>query len=134
MGAVLMTAEIAAALRPGDHGSTFGGGPVVASVAQHVLTRLSEPAFLERVRTDGAWLGDSLRSLAARVAKVRAVRGVGFMWGIDVMEPASDIIARAREHRLLVCSAGEYTIRLLPPLIATRAELARGLSLLEEVL
>jgi predicted acetylornithine/succinylornithine family transaminase len=134
MGAVLMTAEIAAALRPGDHGSTFGGGPVVASVAQHVLIRLSEPAFLERVRTDGAWLGDSLRALAARVAKVRAVRGVGFMWGIDVMEPASEIVARAREHRLLVCSAGEYTIRLLPPLIATRAELARGLSLLEEVL
>jgi acetylornithine/succinyldiaminopimelate/putrescine aminotransferase len=56
------------------------------------------------------------------------------MWGIDVMEPASEIVARARENHLLVCSAGEYTIRQLPPLIATRAELARGLSLLEEVL
>jgi acetylornithine/succinyldiaminopimelate/putrescine aminotransferase len=134
MGAVLMTAEIAAALKAGDHGSTFGGGPVVAAVAQHVLIRLSEPAFLERVSTDGAWLGDSLLSLAARTSRIRAVRGVGFMWGIDVMEPAADIVARARQNGLLLCGAGEYTIRLLPPLIATRADLARGLSLLEEVL
>jgi len=131
MGAVLMTAEIASAQKPGDHGSTFGGGPVVASVALHVLERLSDPAMLAHVRTDGAWLGDALRALAARTGRVRAVRGIGYMWGIDVMEPAAEIIARARGAGLLLCSAGEYTIRLLPPLIATRDDLARGLALLE---
>jgi acetylornithine/succinyldiaminopimelate/putrescine aminotransferase len=134
MGAVLMTAEIAAALKAGDHGSTFGGGPLVATVARYVLDRVSDPALLGRVRTGGEWLGDALRAMAARSGCVRAVRGIGFMWGLDVMHPAAEVIARARESGLLLCSAGDYTIRLLPPLVATREELARGLDLLEGAL
>ncbi|MGH7720921.1 MAG: aspartate aminotransferase family protein, partial [Gemmatimonadaceae bacterium] len=55
MGAVLMTSEIARAVQPGDHATTFGGGPFVASVALHVVSRLSDPALLARVREDGAW-------------------------------------------------------------------------------
>jgi acetylornithine/succinyldiaminopimelate/putrescine aminotransferase len=134
MGAVLMTAEIAATLKPGDHGTTFGGGPVVAAVANYVLERLSDDALLAHVRSDGEWMGDALRAVAARTGRIRALRGLGFMWGVDVMEPASAIVARARESGLLVCSAGEYTIRLLPPLVAERAELARGIALLEGAL
>ena len=134
MGAVLMTAEIARALKPGDHGSTFGGGPVVATVAHHVLERLSAPSMLAHVRGDGGWLGDQLRAIAARTGRLRAVRGVGYMWGVDVMEPAAEVISRARDAHLLLCSAGEYTIRLLPPLIATRTDLARGLAILERAL
>ena len=53
-------------MQPGDHGTTFGGGPFVATVAMHVFDRLSEPALLAQVRENGAWLGDSLRSLAKR--------------------------------------------------------------------
>ena len=134
MGAVLMSDEIAAAIQPGDHGSTFGGGPVVAAVALHVLERLSDRTLLTRVRGDGEWLGDALRALAARGGRVRAVRGIGFMWGIDVMQPAAEVIARAHAAGLLLCSAGEYTIRLLPPLVATRDDLVRGLSLLDSSL
>jgi acetylornithine/N-succinyldiaminopimelate aminotransferase len=134
MGAVLMTAEIAATLKPGDHGTTFGGGPVVAAVANYVLERLSDDALLAHVRSDGEWMGDALRAVAARTGRIRALRGLGFMWGVDVMEPASAIVARARESGLLLCSAGEYTIRLLPPLVAERAELARGIALLEGAL
>ena len=134
MGAVLMSDEIAAAIQPGDHGSTFGGGPVVAAVALHVLERLSDRTLLTRVRGDGEWLGDALRAMAARGGRVRAVRGIGFMWGIDVMQPAAEVIARARAAGLLLCSAGDYTIRLLPPLIATRDDLVRGLSLLDSSL
>ena len=131
MGAVLMTEEIASAVEPGDHGSTFGGGPFVAAVATHVVKRLSDPAFLDHVREDGAWLGASLHALAARHPSVRAVRGVGYMWGVDVTEPAAAVVARALELGLLVCTAGEHTVRLLPPLVATRDDLARGLALLE---
>ena len=134
MGAVLLTAEIAAAIRPGDHGTTFGGGPFVASVALHVLERLGDPALLAHVAETGAWLGEQLAALAARSGRVRAVRGMGFMWGIDVMQPAAETVARALEAGLLVCSAGDFTVRLLPPLVATRAELAEGLSLLEAAL
>jgi len=134
MGAVLLTSEIAGAIRPGDHGTTFGGGPFVASVALHVLERLGDPTLLAHVAETGAWLGEQLEALAARSGRVRAVRGVGFMWGIDVMQPAAETVAKALEAGLLVCSAGDFTVRLLPPLVATRAELAEGLALLETAL
>ena len=134
MGAVLLTSEIAAAIRPGDHGTTFGGGPFVASVALHVLERLGDPTLLAHVAETGAWLGEQLAALAARSGRVRAVRGTGFMWGIDVMQPAAETVAKALEAGLLVCSAGDFTVRLLPPLVATRAELAEGLALLEAAL
>jgi acetylornithine/succinyldiaminopimelate/putrescine aminotransferase len=135
MGAILATAEIAAALQPGDHGTTFGGGPLVASVAAHVVQRLSDPALLAHVRTEGAWLGARLAELAERRGdRVRAVRGVGFMWGVDVAERAGDVVARALEAGLLLCTAGDHTLRLLPPLVATRADLERGIALLDGVL
>jgi predicted acetylornithine/succinylornithine family transaminase len=134
MGAVLLTEEIARAMSPGDHGTTFGGGPFVASVALHVLDRVSDPALLAHVRADGAWMGERLGEIAARTGHVRAVRGVGFIWGADVHDLAADVIARAREAGLLLVSAGEHTVRLLPPLVATRAELDEGLRLLEESL
>ena len=134
MGAVLMTGEIAASIKPGDHGTTFGGGPFVASVALAVCERLAAPSLLASVRENGEWLGAELRALAERTGRVRQVRGVGYMWGIDVMEPASAVIARALDAGLLICSAGDHTVRLLPPLVATREELGEGLALLEKVL
>ena len=134
MGAILVTSEIAAAVQPGDHGSTFGGGPFVATVAKHVFERLSDPALLARVRENGAWLGEQLRALAARREEIRAVRGVGYLWGIDVTRPAGEIVAAAREAGLLILTAGDYTLRLLPPLVATREELAHGVEQLERAL
>ena len=132
MGAVLMTNEIAQTIAAGDHGTTFGGGPFVTSVAQYVVSRLAEPALLAAVRAHGAWLREALESLAARRTTVRAVRGAGLMWGIDVLAPAAEVVDRARELGLLVCTAGEHTVRLLPPLTITHDELARGVALLEE--
>lgn len=134
MGAVLLTSEIAGAIRSGDHGTTFGGGPFVASVALHVLERLGDPGLLAHVTETGEWLGEQLAALATRSRRVRAVRGIGFMWGIDVMHPASETVARALEAGLLICSAGDFTVRLLPPLVATRTELAEGLAILEAAL
>jgi predicted acetylornithine/succinylornithine family transaminase len=134
MGAVLMTEPIAAAMPYGDHGTTFGGGPFVASVALHVLERLADPALLAHVRETGAWLGRELNEIAHRTSRIRQVRGAGFMWGIDVMGTAAHVVSEAMAHGLLVLTAGEYTVRILPPLVATKEELARGLQILEEVL
>jgi predicted acetylornithine/succinylornithine family transaminase len=134
MGAVLMTEPIAAAMQYGDHGTTFGGGPFVASVALHVLERLADPALLAHVRETGAWLGRELNEIAHRTSRIRQVRGAGFMWGIDVMGTAAHVVSEAMAHGLLVLTAGEYTVRILPPLVATKEELARGLQILEEVL
>ena len=134
MGAILMNGTIAAVVAAGDHGTTFGGGPFVASVALHVVQRLSDTAFLSHVTSHGAWLGQQLHAVAQRTGRIRAVRGIGYMWGIDVIEPAADVVARAREAGLLLLTAGEYTLRILPPLVATRDELRRGVELLESVL
>jgi acetylornithine/succinyldiaminopimelate/putrescine aminotransferase len=134
MGAVLLNEEIAASIKPGDHATTFGGGPFVASVALHVLERLSDPALLCGVRENGAWLGEQLEALVGRTGRVRAVRGTGYIWGADVHIAAGDVVSRALEAGLLICTAGDHTIRLLPPLIATREDLSRGVAILEEVL
>jgi len=134
MGAVLINEAIASTMAAGDHGTTFGGGPFVASVALHVLERIADPVLLSHVRTAGNWMGAELQAISDRTGRVRAIRGVGFMWGIDVGEPAGEVVARAREAGLLVLTAGDHTVRLLPPLITSRDDLERGLAILEQVL
>jgi predicted acetylornithine/succinylornithine family transaminase len=131
MGAVLLTQQVADAMQPGDHGTTFGGGAFVAHVANHVFDRLHDAAMLEHVRGEGQWLGDQLAALAVRSPKVRAVRGRGLMWGVDVTEPAKDVVGRALEKGLILVSAGDHTLRLLPPLVITRADLVEGVAMLE---
>jgi len=134
MGAVLVSEEIAAAIQPGDHGTTFGGGPLVSAVAAHVFERLSDPVLLESVRENGAWLGEQLDAIARRSGRVRAIRGLGFIWGLDVVESAGDIVKRGWDEGLLLLTAGEHTLRILPPLIMDRDDLARGLSIIEKII
>jgi acetylornithine/N-succinyldiaminopimelate aminotransferase len=133
MGAVLVSGEIADTIQAGDHGTTFGGGPLVSAVAAHVFERLSDSTLLESVRENGAWLGEQLDAIARRSGKVRAIRGIGYIWGLDVVEPAGDIVKRGWDEGILMLTAGEHTLRLLPPLVMGRDDLARGLSILERV-
>ncbi len=134
MGAILVSDAIAAALAPGDHATTFGGGPFVATVSLDVVRTIAEPEFLAAVRAKGAWLGDRLRRLAATSARVREARGRGLMWGLELNEVAAPIVAAARERQLLVLTAGPSVIRIVPPLTVSREDLERGVTILEEVL
>src|SRR5207249_4564499 len=134
MGAVLVTSAVAAALKPGDHATTFGGGPLVAGVALEVVRTIADPAFLADVRRKAEWLGAHLARLAAGAPRVREVRGRGLMWGLELAELALPIVAAARERGLLVVTAGPQGIRLLPPLVISVPELERGLAILEEIL
>ncbi len=134
MGAVLVADRIAAALAPGDHATTFGGGPLVATVALEVLRTIADPDFLAEVRAKGAWLGQRLEQLAAKSPRVKAVRGRGLMWGIELAEPAARVLAAARERRLLVLTAGPNVIRIVPPLTISDSDLERGVAILAEVL
>ena len=134
MGAVLLSNRIASTINAGEHGTTFGGGPFVASVALHVLERVSDPTLLSHVASAGQWIGDQLQGISERTGRVRAIRGIGFMWGIDVGEPAGEVVTRARDAGLLILTAGDHTVRLLPPLVMTRDDLARGLAILEQVI
>ncbi len=134
MGAILVNDAIASALTPGDHATTFGGGPFVATVALDVLRTISDPDFLAGVRTKGEWLGARLNRLAAGSPRVREARGRGLMWGLELNEVAAPVVAAARERHLLVLTAGPTVIRIVPPLTITHEELERGVTILEEVL
>jgi acetylornithine/N-succinyldiaminopimelate aminotransferase len=134
MGAILVNDAIAAALAPGDHATTFGGGPFVATVAHEVLRTISDPDFLASVQAKGEWLGARLNRLAAGTPRIREARGRGLMWGLELNEVAAPVVAAARERHLLVLTAGPTVIRIVPPLTITREELERGVTILEEVL
>lgn len=134
MGAILVSDKIAAALAPGDHATTFGGGPFVATVALDVLKTIADPDFLAEVRAKGEFLGERLSQLVAKSGRVREARGRGLMWGIELNEVAAPVVAAARERHLLVLTAGPNVIRIVPPLTISRDELERGVTILEEVL
>jgi 4-aminobutyrate aminotransferase-like enzyme len=98
------------------------------------VRRLSSPDLLDAVKENGEWLGERLDGIARKTAKVRAVRGMGLMWGIDVVEPASNVVQRGWDAGLLIITAGDHTLRLLPPLVIERADLERGVQILESIL
>jgi predicted acetylornithine/succinylornithine family transaminase len=133
MGAVLMTDRVASSVKPGDHATTFGGGPLVASVALNVLRRVSDPDLLRNVHERGA----QIRAAAEPwkdAGLVRSVRGAGLMLGIELEGPAAPVVAGALEKGLLVLTAGERVVRLLPPLVIEESELADALDILGTVL
>lgn len=134
MGAVLMTERVAATIQPGDHATTFGGGPLVASAALAACRKIGDPAFLAGVRRKGALLGDLLAGLQLRRAAVTDVRGQGMIWGVQVDGAAGAVVERARGAGLLLCTAGADVVRVVPPLTATDDELAKGVEILEESL
>jgi predicted acetylornithine/succinylornithine family transaminase len=135
MGAVLMTEKVASALKPGDHGTTFGGGVLVASAALAAVKKLTDAAMLAEVRRKGHDLANRLGALLLTCPAVKAVRGMGMIWGVELAEPvANQVVDRARDAGLLLVSAGPNVVRLLPPLVVSDEELARGVEILEEVL
>lgn len=134
MGGVLLKEHIAAAVQAGDHATTFGGGPLVASAALAVCRKVGSPAFLEEVRRKGELLGERLGALALRKPNVVAVRGVGLIWGIEVKVPAGDIVTAGLQAGLLLVGAGANVVRLVPPLSIDESDLVRGLAILEDLL
>ncbi len=130
MGAVLVTEAVAAALKPGDHGSTFGGGTLVASAALATCRKIGAEPFMAEVRRKSELLADLLGALALRRPGIRQVRGAGLMWGIET-DDAAGIVGRALEAGLLLCTAGPDVVRLLPPLVIGDDELRQGIAILE---
>jgi len=117
VGACVTSPETASLLEPGDHGSTFAGGPVVAAAANAVLDVVTEEGFLDAVRERGTELADGLRGLGLEP------RGLGLMLGFDL--PDARAVARRLllEQRLVVNATGPETIRLLPPLTVSGTEI-----------
>jgi acetylornithine/succinyldiaminopimelate/putrescine aminotransferase len=135
IGAVLVSERCADALRPGDHGSTFGGSPVPCAAALTHLRLRDELRLDDHVREIGAFLRSGLTSLASRFSDVLGeTRGAGMMLGLQVREPydAARIVDAARERNLLVNAAGGNTLRIVPPLVLSNDEAVTGLRRLEQ--
>jgi acetylornithine/N-succinyldiaminopimelate aminotransferase len=133
IGALIMGPRLADVLAPGDHGSTFAGGPLVASAALEAFGICSDPALLENVRV----LGERLSAGLAELPAVATVRGRGLMVGIDLHDGVSapDLARRALlEQRLVVNATGPATIRFEPPLIVTESEIDEALGRLGELM
>jgi predicted acetylornithine/succinylornithine family transaminase len=133
MGAVVLTERIADAIQPGDHATTFGGGPLVATVALAVCSRLASPELLRGVQEAGARVHEWAEDLVRSGAVVEA-RGRGLLWGLELDRPAAAVVDAARDAGLLICTAGANVVRLLPPLNVPAGELRLGLDILEAAL
>jgi acetylornithine/N-succinyldiaminopimelate aminotransferase len=132
MGACIARGEAAEVLEPGDHGSTFGGGPLVAAAALATLDVLADESLLANVRVLGEKLLLGLRRLSER-GLVASVRGRGLMAAADMIEPrASDVVKDALAERIVLNSTGPATLRFLPPLVISDADVDRVLAFLEE--
>ncbi|MBX7254143.1 MAG: aspartate aminotransferase family protein [Candidatus Promineofilum sp.] len=132
IGAILLTENVAAAVGPGEHGSTFAGGPVVCRAGEVVFDRVSDPAFLAAVAANGEYLRERLRALASPL--VVEVRGAGLLVGVELKTAVAPILAAARQRGLLVINAGDNTLRIAPPLIVTRDHIDAAVAILGECL
>ncbi len=132
MGVVLMTQRVADAIHPFDHASTFAGGPLVAAVAEALVAKVSQPAFLERVQDKGVYLQEKLAEINS--PHIVDVRGQGLLLGIELDIPAADVVASAYHHGLLTVGAGPNVLRLVPPLIINYDEIDQVVDRLSAVL
>ncbi|HEY7961647.1 MAG TPA: acetylornithine/succinylornithine family transaminase [Solirubrobacteraceae bacterium] len=124
IGALVTGERLADIFAPGDHGSTFAGGPVLAAGALAALDVLEDPALLARVTELGTRLAAGLQELP----HVLAVRGRGLMLACEVDISAPDVVRRALlEQRLIVNATGPTTVRLLPPLILAESDVDEAL-------
>jgi len=131
IGAVLLTDKVAGAIGPGDHGSTFAGGPLVCHAALAVLDRIQAPGFLESVISKGLYLKSLVTEKLGLNAHVKEIRGSGLLVGVELDVPAAPMVDAALRAGLLILTAGKGNIlRLAPPLIISQEELEQAVDIL----
>lgn len=131
MGACLARPEVADSFQVGDHGSTFGGGPVPSAAALAVLDVIEEEGLCDRAASGGERL---MKGLSAVAPEGSVVRGKGLMIGLELPDGGARAVAEAcLERKVLVNDIGDRVIRFVPPLVISDDEIDQGLSVLEEV-
>lgn len=121
--------------QPGDHASTFGGGALAMTGAEVILSRLKQGDLLQHVQETGTYLLQQLKGLVDKYPdKCSGARGIGLMAGLVLKVDPSAVVTECRRHKLLVCSAGEDVLRFVPPLVITKAEIDKAISIVDESL
>lgn len=139
LSATMIPGRVNEQLHPGDHGTTFGGGPVTAAVAAHVVRTIADPAFLQRVAERGEQLTRLLEALVDSKSEVVERRGIGMLQGlvIEADDPPARVAAvmnQSREAGVLLLRSSSNVIRLAPPLVIGERELERGVAILADQL
>src|SRR5258708_30652417 len=134
LGAVITGPAIEGLVKPGHHGTTFGGNPVACRLGLAVLDEIEESSLLDRVTGIGNWFNTQLLLLQSRNRSIVDMRGQGFMWGIELDGPAKPIVAELLAKGFVVGTARDNVIRLLPPYITPKKAFAEFIEALEATL
>ena len=134
IGAMIAKDKYLSAFQSGAHGSTFGGNPIAMAAAKAVLEKLFEERFLKEVNEKITYIQAQLQQKIEPLSKVKTIRTNGLMIGIELHEVAGPFVGKLLQEGLLVLSAGEKVIRLLPPLVVTKQEINQAVEKIETIL
>ena len=134
IGAMLATNQVAEAFGPGSHATTFGGTPLVTSVALRVVELISAPSFLARVNLVGGYFKERLEGLRQRHGLIREVRGRGLMIGMELDIPGGKMVEKCLERGFVINCTHDTVLRFAPPLTVEKEEIDRLIQVLDEVL
>ncbi|MFN8008542.1 MAG: aspartate aminotransferase family protein [Terriglobia bacterium] len=133
LGAVVTTDRVAPTFGPGDHGTTFGGGPLACRVGFEFLKIMQEDGMLEKIQELGEIFKRKLLSLKAKYAFVKEVRGEGLILGMELAFPAREIVNRCLEAGYIINVTSDNVLRFLPPYIITKKEINKFVRALDEI-
>ena len=134
IGAFMATEQVAKALVPGDHGTTYGGNPLACAAAVEVFRLFDKLNVTDNVKNVGKYLETQLKSLVEKYDIVKAQRGIGLIQGIELTVNPKDVIAKCLDNGLILFSAGTNVIRFVPPLVITREDVDQMMSRLKKAL
>ena len=134
LGAILTNGAVAARIAPGLHGTTFGGGPMICAVALEFLNIVEKEKLLANIRARGEELREGLQKLQKKVGFIKEVRGEGCMIGVELSIEGGPFVAEALKRGLLINCTHDFTIRLLPPFLISKAQVREFLQLFEKIL
>ena len=134
IGAFMATEQVAKALVPGDHGTTYGGNPLACAAAVEVFRLFDKLNVTDNVKNVGKYLETQLKSLVEKYDTVKAQRGIGLIQGIELTVNPKDVIAKCLDNGLILFSAGTNVIRFVPPLVITRDDVDQMMVRLKKAL
>ena len=132
MGAFVAKEEVAEAMKPGDHGTTYGGNPFCCAAVNAVFECFKELNLADNAAMLGAYLKNNLSEALKDKKTLKDIRGLGLMMGVELTVPAAEVIEKARKKGLIVISAGKNIIRLVPPLVYTKGDADKLVSILAD--
>ena len=134
IGVVLMTNKIANAMKPGSHGSTFGGNPLAMKVGSKVMDIISKKSFLNNVKKNSKYFHNQLNNLKNKFPKIiKEIRGRGYLIGIQLFKDQTSFIKALMKNKLLTIRAAENVVRILPPLNVKKDEIDQAIKIINKV-